>query len=273
MRIDSHQHFWNYTQKEYPWMPECIQSDHLPEDLELILEAGELDGCISVQARQTVEETEWLLGLAEKHNIIKKVIGWVPLCEDQGGEALERLASHEKLAGVRHVIQDEEEDDFIMRPDFNAGVAKTGRQNLIYEILIYGRHLKHAINFADIHPEQSLVLDHIAKPTIKSGEFDVDWAKNIHELAQRPNVTCKLSGMANEVRDPTWNAAVLRPYFETAIDAFGPSRLMFGSDWPVCLVRTSYARWLGTVEGMISGLSRDEQAAIMGGNAARIYGI
>jgi len=274
MNIDSHQHFWKYSAAEYPWMGEELamcRRDLLPLDLEPLLDAAGLDGSIAVQARQIPEETDFLLDLAAKHPRVLGVVGWIPLCSPEVGRYLEPYAAHPKVVGFRHVIQDEPDDDFILRPDFNAGIRELGRYPLCYDILIFGKHLPQTIRFVDQHPGIRMVLDHVAKPSIHPGAFDQAWAENIRALAKREHVTCKLSGMATEVCGGAWDEETLRPYFETVLEAFGPQRLMFGSDWPVCLMRTSHTRWVDTVRDWIAPLSATEQAAIMGGTAEKVY--
>lgn len=276
MNIDSHQHFWKYSAAEYPWMGEELamcRRDLLPLDLEPLLDAAGLDGSIAVQARQIPEETDFLLDLAAKHPRVLGVVGWIPLCSPEVGRYLEPYAAHPKVVGFRHVIQDEPDDDFILRPDFQAGIRELGRYPLCYDILIFEKHLPQTITFVDQHPQISLVLDHIAKPEIHANQFSTTWAKNIRQLAEREHVTCKLSGMVTEVRGGIWDAEMLRPYFDTVLEAFGPQRLMFGSDWPVCLMRSSHQQWVETVNSWIAPLSADEQSAIMGGTAARVYGL
>ena len=274
LRIDSHQHFWKYNAAEYPWMGEELamcRRDLLPVDLEPLLDAAGLDGSIAVQARQIVEETDFLLDLAAAHPRVLGVVGWVPLSDACVGKYLEQYAANKKTVGFRHVVQDEPDDNFILRPDFNAGVRELSRYPLCYDILIFEKHLPQSITFVDQHPNLSMVVDHIAKPSISAGEFRETWAKNITELAKREQVTCKISGMATEVRGGEWDADLLRPYFDTVLEAFGPQRLMFGSDWPVCLMRTSHTRWVEVVKSWIAELSADEQDAIMGGTAERVY--
>lgn len=274
MKIDSHQHFWNYSRESYPWMTEAheaIKRDFLPNDLEPILKRNQIDGCIAVQAQQTLEETKWLLKLAEENPFVKGVVGWFPFRDANVSDSLDRFATHQALVGARHVVHDEPDDDFILGKEFNRGIGELANYDLVYDILIFEKHLPQSIEFVDRHPHQQFVVDHIAKPRIDSRAFDESWRKNIVELAGRDNVACKLSGMATEVRDPEWNANLLEPYFQTALEAFGPERLLFGSDWPVCLLRTDYDRWFNTVKTAIGELSPPEQSAILGGNAERIY--
>ncbi|MFT5141812.1 MAG: L-fuconolactonase [Rhodothermales bacterium] len=274
MRIDSHQHFWAINDTDYVWMTDVhdvIRRDFLPKDLVPLLADSRIDGCVAVQARQMVAETAWLLRLSETYDQIRGVVGWVPLLESAGEPFLEEFAGHSKLVGVRHVVHDEPDDDFILRTDFGEGVRRMLNYGLVYDILIFEKHLPQTITFVDRHPEQAFVVDHIAKPRIRRDAFDAEWASGIRELAKRPHVTCKLSGMVTEVRDDAWDVATLRPYFETVLEAFGADRVMFGSDWPVCLLRAGHAAWVRAVEEMAIRLSADEQAALWGGTAQRMY--
>ena len=274
MKIDSHQHFWKYDPIDYPWIgPEHlpIKRDFFPSDLELILQNTGIEGCIAVQARQTPEETNWLLELAAKNTFIKGVVGWLPLCDPQINQTLERYANQPNLVGLRHIVHDEPDDQFILRADFNEGISQLASQNLVYDILIFEKHLPQTIEFVDRHPNLQFVVDHIAKPKIRPETFDEEWQTNLTKLARRENVSCKLSGMTTEVHSPVWDWQLLAPYFETAIEAFGPDRLLFGSDWPVCLLKTDYPTWIDIVAATLTQLSKDEQAAIWGQNAQRIY--
>jgi len=274
MRIDSHQHFWKYHPEDYPWMTDAhqaIRRDFLPEHLEPLLQSHEISGCIAVQAMQQLRETDFLLSLASENSFIKGVVGWVPFCDSAVEADIERYSNNTSLVGFRHIIQDERDDNFMLRSDFNAGIRLLKRYSLNYDLLIFERHLPQSIQFVDMHPELSVVLDHIAKPNIRQAAFDKKWANNIQELAKREQVSCKLSGLVTEVKDADWNIEILQPYFDTVLDAFGAHRLLFGSDWPVCLLRSEYNEWVSTVHTLISRLSPSEQLAIMGENAARIY--
>lgn len=274
MTIDSHQHFWKYNATEYGWMTDehrVIRRDFMPDDLKPILDEAGVDGTIAVQARQLIEETDFLLTLAEDHTSIKGVVGWLPLCDAGVGKYLEKYAGIEKLVGVRHLVHDEPDDNFILRKDFNEGVELLKNHNLTYDVLIFEKHLPQAIQFVDMHPNQPMVVDHIAKPQIRGDKFDHTWATHMREMAKREHVYCKLSGMVTEVRDENWDLDLLMPYFDVVLEAFGPHRLMFGSDWPVCLLRSGYVKWLSTVQSMIATLSKDEKENIMGGNALRFY--
>ncbi len=273
MRIDSHHHLWNYTAADYEWIDEqmgVLRRDYTPADLQQVMQSAGIDGTVVVQARQSLQETEWLLELANDHSLIRGVVGWVPLAADDVVADLERLSTASKLKGVRHVVQSEPDDRFLLRADFNNGIAQLERLGLVYDILIYAKQLPASIEFVDRFPNQTFVLDHIAKPTV-AASFDSTWSKHLTELAKRPNVSCKFSGVVTEVRAAEWSLDLLRPYWEVSWEAFGAERMMFGSDWPVCLLRSDYPRWLSTVEQLTSELSDTEQAAFWGDSARRIY--
>lgn len=272
MRIDAHHHFWRYTDAEFGWIGDemaVLRRDFLPEDLGSELLSSGMDGVVTVQARTSVEETEWLLNLCDQTDFMSGVVGWVPLQADDLSAYLDRFASHPGLKGVREVVQGMPKG-FMADARFNRGVGKLKAHGLVYDLLIVEKQLPEAIAFVDRHPEQPMVLDHIAKPLIKQGSLE-PWSSRIRKIAERPNVTCKLSGMVTEADFQLWNSARLKPFFEVVLDAFGPERLMFGSDWPVCLCACAYKRWAEIVDDWIKDLSPDEQAAIRGGTAARIY--
>jgi L-fuconolactonase len=273
MPIDAHHHLWKYSAEEYPWMRdgmEAIRRDFVVEDLEQVLHEAGIAGAITVQARQTLAETNWLLDLASASNLIRGVVGWVPLASSDLNRELETLAAHRKLKAVRHVVHDESDDFYILREDFNRGVAALKEFDLGYDILIFERHLPQTIKFVDRHPTQTFVLDHIGKPRIKNGYLE-PWRTALSELAHRENVYCKLSGMVTEGNWSSWAENDLLPYFEVVLDAFGPRRIMFGSDWPVVLVASPYRRWVDIVRRMISSLSDEEQDWIMGKTAVEAY--
>ena len=273
MKIDAHHHFWNYDPVEYGWIDEsmkAIRRDFTPEQLQEEIATAGVDGVVSVQARQSLAETEWLLRLAAKYDFIKGVVGWVELVSPKVGAELERFAANRKLKSVRHVVQAEPDEKFILRGDFNRGIRELKKLSLVYDILIFERQLPQAIQFVDAHPSQVFILDHLAKPRIKDGLFE-PWNKNLRELAKRPNIYCKVSGLVTEADYATWTDAQLQPYLNAALEAFGPRRLMFGSDWPVCLVTCGYARWHQLVTSWVAGLSPDERARVLGGTAAEAY--
>ncbi len=274
MRVDSHHHFWDYSAEEYGWINDqmaVLRRDFGPGDLQSEIDNAGVDAVVSVQARQTIAETEWLIGIAEQAEIVHGVVGWVPLADKHVAGELERLTHSSYLKSVRHVVQDEPDDDFILGADFGRGISLLQRYNLVYDILIFAKHLPNTIEFVDRHPQQPFVLDHIAKPTIRSAQFDDQWADNIRLLAQRQNVSCKFSGVATEVRDEEWSVETIRPYWDVALEAFGSRRLMYGSDWPVCLLRTGYSQWVQSVESLASELSDEEQIDFWGENAQRAY--
>ncbi len=272
MKLDAHQHFWSYDAAQYPWIPRgsALHRDWLPGDLAPLLAAAGLDGCIAVQARQTAEESRWLLELAEHHAIIKGVVGWVDLRAARVGEELAVLARHPRFVGVRHVVQDEPDDDFMLGADFLRGIGALRAHKLTYDILITPRQLPAAIALVKRFPEQPFVLDHIAKPAIKAGTLS-PWREQIRELAKAPNVLCKVSGMVTEADAKAWKPADFRPYLDVVFEAFGEDRLMYGSDWPVCLLAAEYAQVFALVRDYLAPLSAEAQAKVLGENAARFY--
>ena len=272
MKLDSHQHFWSYDAAQYPWIPQgsALHRDWLPGDLAPLLAAAGLDGCIAVQARQTAEESRWLLELAEHHAIIKGVVGWVDLRAANVDEELAALARHPRFVGVRHVVQDEPDDGFMLGAEFLRGIGALGGHKLTYDLLITARQLPAAIAVVKRFPEQPFVLDHIAKPPIKTGALS-PWREQIRELARAPNVLCKVSGMVTEADVKAWQPADIRPYLDVVFEAFGEDRLMYGSDWPVCLLAAEYAQVFALVRDYLAPLSAEAQVKVLGGNAARFY--
>ena len=275
MIIDSHHHFWQYGPEQYGWISESmgvLRRDFLPDELLREATAAGVEGVVSVQARQTLGETRWLLELASQHDFIRGVVGWAPLADPDVAGQLELLAAAEKLKAIRHVVQDEPDDDFILGEDFNRGVAELRRFGLRYDILIFERHLPQATKFVDRHPNQVFVLDHVAKPRVRDGEMS-PWRENLQELARRENVYCKLSGLVTEADWVRWSPSQLQPYVDVALEAFGPSRLMFGSDWPVCLLAAGYRDWVEIVTQMTSVLSPAEQRRVLGETAIEAYNL
>lgn len=273
MIIDSHHHFWNYDPVNFAWLDDdmaSIRRSFLPGDLQKTIAGTGVEGVVSVQARQMVEETDWLLKLAHENKFIKGVVGWVPLGSEEIYSLLEKYATNPWLKGVRHVVQDEPDPEFILGEKFNRGISLLKDFQLVYDILIFEHQLPNTIRFVDRHPGQLFVLDHIAKPKIKMNEIE-NWSKNIKELAKRKNVSCKISGMVTEADYKNWIPEELQPYFNMVLEAFGPSRLLFGSDWPVCLVATEYQAWLLLMQKVFAGLSSEEQNQIFYQNAVRIY--
>jgi L-fuconolactonase len=225
-----------------------------------------------VQARQSLAETRWLLGLAETHDLIKGVVGWVDLRSDQAAEQLDEFAAHPRFVGVRHVVQDEPDPRFLLGQAFVGGLRQLAPFGLAYDLLLYPPQLPAAVELAGLLPTQPFVLDHLAKPRVKTGEI-ADWRRDIESLARHQNVSCKVSGLVTEAAWQGWKPADFRPYLDVVLTAFGPERLMIGSDWPVCLVAASYAEVAGIARDFFSGLSPAEQAEIAGGTARRIYGL
>lgn len=272
--IDAHHHLWKYTDEDYGWIPpgSPIVRDFLVPDLEAAAKTACVEGTVVVQARQTVEESDWLLSLADSTELILGVVGWVPLVDPDVAGVLSRLAAHEKFKGVRHVLQGEA-DEYFTRDDFHRGLALLPDLDLRYDLLLFQRQLPAAIQLVDRQPDLGIVIDHIAKPEIRKGSVDPVWKAGMSELAKRDHILgVKVSGMVTEVLDPEIDEATLRAYFETTLELFGADRVMFGTDWPVCLLRIdSYQKWAETVRGCVSDLSDDEQAAILAANAARVY--
>ncbi|HEY1987203.1 MAG TPA: amidohydrolase family protein [Terracidiphilus sp.] len=275
MRIDAHQHFWQYNPVEYDWINDAmgvLKRDFLPPDLKPLLESLHFEGCIAVQARQNLEETQRLLELADRYSFIRGVVGWVDLCSPELPTQLVQVARHPRLVGVRHIVQAEPDDRFMLRPDFQRGIAQLAEFGLTYDVLVFPRQLPAAFRLVEAFPTQPFVLDHIAKPPIADGKIE-PWATGLRALATLPNVCCKLSGMVTEAQWKTWQPTDFRPYLDLVLDAFGPARLMIGSDWPVCLVSAAYQRTMGIVLDYIGELSPSEQAGILGENCARFYGV
>ena len=273
--IDAHHHLWRYTPEEYGWIDDdmrALRRDFLPADLAAAMSAAGIDGTVAVQARQTMEETRWLLDLAEGSDAIRGVVGWAPIAGEDFPGVMEEFDGRAKLKGLRHVIQSERDENYILREDFNSGIRTMLGSGLVYDILIYERHLSQTIDFVDEHPRQAFVLDHVAKPLIAAGTLE-PWAKRMRELGRRGNVWCKLSGMVTEADWKGWSAETLKPYLDAAVEAFGPARLMAGSDWPVCLVASGYAQWFEVLREYFAGFSEVERAWVFGGTAIEVYGL
>jgi L-fuconolactonase len=273
MRIDAHQHFWVYDPHEFDWIDHSMASlrrDFFPSELKPELDQAGFQGCVAVQARQTIEETRWLLELAAASPFILGVVGWVDLQSTQVRSQLQAFAENPKLVGVRHVVQGEPDDRFLLRPEFLRGIAALEEFDLAYDILIFTKHLPVAAEFVRQFPRQRFVLDHLAKPPIKSGSLH-PWTEGIRQLAAFPNVFCKLSGMATEADWQQWKSEDMTPYLDVAFECFGPQRLMIGSDWPVCTAAASYARAMGVVKDYMGSRPLQVQEAVLGGNAQRFW--
>ena len=275
MKLDSHQHFWRYEAAQYPWIPagSALQRDWLPADLAALHAPMGFGGSIAVQARQSLTESRWLLDLAEADPRIFGVVGWVDLQAQNVEEQLAPLAARPKFVGVRHVVQDEPDDHFMLRPNFLRGIGKLKQFDLTYDLLIYPKQLPAAIEVVRRFPEQPFVLDHIAKPLIREGKLS-PWKEQVYELASHPNVLCKISGMVTEANHDGWRPADFRPYLEVVLAAFGPARLMYGSDWPVCLLAASYQQVFELAVDHVVKVARWDAAAqvkFLGGNCGRFY--
>jgi L-fuconolactonase len=272
--IDAHHHFWLYSAAEYDWIDDSmaeLRRDFLPAHLVVKLAQAGIDGTVTVQARQTLEETHWLLELARSCKAIRGVVGWAPIAAPNFEAVLNALATDPKLVGLRHVVQAEPKG-FLDGADFNRGIRTLQKTGLAYDLLLIESQLEEAIRFVDEHPQQTFVLDHIAKPNIAAGEIE-PWRTGIRKLSKRSNVYCKLSGMVTEDTWSRWSIESLRPYLDTVVEAFGIDRLMAGSDWPVCLVATSYDRWWKTLRNYFADFNANERAAIFGATAIRIYNL
>jgi L-fuconolactonase len=273
--IDAHQHLWRYLPPGPAWMAdgmEGLRRDFLLDDLRAITAEAGVTGTIVVEAERTIDETAWLSQVAASDDLICGVVGWAPLTSPAVISSLERIAGLPKMKGIRHPLHDEPDDHFVLRDDFNRSIAALKRFDLRYDILIFERHLPQTIQFVDRHPDQIFILDHLAKPRIRDRMLS-PWRDNIRELARRSNMYCKLSGMVTEADWHTWSAESLSPYIETVLEAFTPKRIMFGSDWPVVSLASSYRRWIDTVRAAIAQLSTTERERILGGTVIDAYGL
>ena len=275
MRIDSHMHFWKYTAAEYGWIDDSmkvIRRDFLPADAKPEVEAAGFDAVVAVQARQTLEETRWLLELADQDPLVAGVVGWVDLQSPECRGQLEGFAQNKKLVGIRHIVQGEPDDRFLLKPEFGRGIALLEEFGLAYDILIYTRHLPVAVEFARKFPKQRFVLDHMAKPEIKAGKIK-DWERELRALAELPHVLCKASGLVTEADWKSWTPTQLERYLDVAFEAVGAARMMVGSDWPVSKVAGEYGKVMGVFKDYVGELSANEQEAVLGGNAARFWNL
>ena len=277
--IDSHQHFWKYDPVNYSWINDdmqVIRRDFLPGDLAVVLNENKVEGCIAVQADQTEEETDWLILLAAKNDFIQGIVGWVDLRSDKIEERLRHYLQFTKVKGFRHVLQGEE-PSFMLQKDFLNGISKLDEFGFAYDILIFPHHLDAALQLVEQFPQQRFVIDHVAKPYIKDGKIDdpiaIGWKAGMEKLAQHPYVYCKISGMVTEADWHNWTAEQLKPYLDVVVESFGIDRIMFGSDWPVCLVASSYSKWLQTIQNYFESFSKEDQEKVFSGNATRFYNL
>ena len=274
MRIDSHQHFWKYNPVRDAWITEemtVIRKDFLPGDLQPILSKNNIDGCVAVQAAQSEEETEFLLGLAYQNPFIKGVVGWINFRNPNFSEHLSWFSQFKLLKGFRHIVQSEPKG-FLLDKKFTKAIAELSNYSFTYDILIYPHQLEETLEFVRQFPNQKFVIDHMAKPYIKNGEME-DWKRDISLCAAFENVSCKISGLTTEANWASWRAEDFVPYLDVVLDQFGPKRLLYGSDWPVCQLAASYEAQLNLIENYIAALSDSEKAAIMGENANHFYNL
>lgn len=272
MKIDAHQHFWHFDPQRDAWITDemrVLQRDFLPEDLQALLRQHQFDGCIAVQADTSEKETKFLLNLADQHAFIKGVVGWLDLCSSTINERLEHFSKHEKLKGLRHIVQGEP-DGFMLQDDFQRGITALEKYNLPYDILIFPHQLEEAITLVETFPKQKFIVDHCAKPYIKDGKIEI-WQGHIERLSHFENVACKVSGLATEADWNTWSKTTIKPYLDVVFNAFGSRRTLFGSDWPVSLLAGNYATTIDLIEDYISKFSKIEQEQIMGVNAKEWY--
>lgn len=275
MTIDSHQHFWNYEPVKHEWIDDsmsAIRKDFLPEDLQKVYAVNNIDGCVAVQADQTLEETNFLIDLAANNSFIKGIVGWVDLRGNDIDSVLEKYSHFNKVKGFRHVVQGEPDHNFLLRPSFLNGISKLEEYNFTYDILVFPHQLGAVLEFARKFPNQKFVIDHIAKPYINDGFYD-GWATLMSELGKLDNVNCKLSGMVTEADFDSWTPKQIHPYMDLVLNAFGVDKVMYGSDWPVCLVAGNYTEIKDLVTNFIANLSVSEQESIMGNNAIKFYNL
>jgi L-fuconolactonase len=274
LKIDAHQHFWKFDPVRDSWISDemlAIRRDFLPADLQPIFQETGIDGCVSVQVEQSEEENEFLLDQAARHDFIKGVVGWVDLQHPDVEDRLARCRSFPKMKGFRHILQGERDRALMLKPAFKRGIGLLRKFGYTYDILIYPDQLGYASEFIAAFPDQPFIIDHIAKPHIKDRYITEEWKDAIRAVAAHGNAYCKISGMVTEADWKHWKPEHLKPYIDTVVEAFGMQRVLYGSDWPVCLVAASYRQVLGLVEDYFSSFSEDERAAFFGGNAINFY--
>jgi L-fuconolactonase len=275
MVIDSHQHFWKYEPVKHSWIDDdmsVIRRDFSPSDLAKVYQENGIDGCVAVQADQTLEETDFLIDLASINNFIKGIVGWVDLRAENIENVLEKYSTDKIVKGFRHVVQGEADHNFLLRPNFSRGISLLEKHNFTYDILVFPHQLGSVLEFVKKFPHQKFVIDHIAKPYIKDGYFE-GWATMMTAIGKHKNVSCKMSGMVTEADFNTWTPEQIHPYMDTVLEAFGSKRILFGSDWPVCLVAGNYSKIKKLTTDFISQLSQIEQNSIMGNNAIEFYNL
>ena len=275
MVIDSHQHFWKYEPVKHSWIDDdmsVIRRDFSPSDLAKVYQENSIDGCVAVQADQTLEETDFLIDLASINNFIKGIVGWVDLRAENIENVLEKYSTDKIVKGFRHVVQGEVDHNFLLRPNFSRGISLLEKHNFTYDILVFPHQLGSVLEFVKKFPHQKFVIDHIAKPYIKDGYFE-GWATMMTAIGKHENVSCKMSGMVTEADFNIWTPEQIHPYMDTVLEAFGSKRILFGSAWPVCLVAGNYSKIKKLTTDFISQLSKIEQNSIMGNNAIEFYNL
>ncbi|MGQ0739640.1 MAG: amidohydrolase family protein [Bacteroidota bacterium] len=272
MTIDSHVHFWKYNRQQDTWITDnmkILRQDYLPEHLIQSLKRNNVDGCVAVQAGQTGYETHFLAELAGTHPEIKAVVGWVDLQSETVSERLDYFSQYPIIKGWRHVVQNEP-DDFLLRENFQRGIRALAKYDCTYDVLIYHHQLKPALKFVSKFPQQKFIIDHCAKPDIRKKTID-EWGKLMKEMAKQPNVFCKISGLLTEAGWKTWSAKDFYPYLDIVFEAFGTSRLLFGSDWPVMLLSGIYVQWKSLLEKYMESFPEEDRQRVFGGNAVQFY--
>lgn len=274
-KVDAHQHFWNFDPVRDSWITNemsVIQKDFLPQDLKPLLQQNNIDACIAVQADSSEAETNFLIELANENDFIKGVVGWVDLLSGQVKERLENYKQFTKLKGFRYILQGQQDRAFMLNPAFINGIKALQDFNFTYDILIFPDQLQYTKNLIAMFPHQKFVIDHLAKPYIKNKKIE-EWEKDIKAIAEYKNVSCKISGLVTEADWKHWNKNDFTPYMDVVVNAFGTDRILFGSDWPVCLVAASYAEMLDIVKEYFSSFTKEEQQQIFGGNAINFYNL
>ena len=275
LRIDSHQHFWNYDPEKFDWITEemsLIKKDFLPPDLKPVLQQNNFDGCVTIQVQQSEEENDYLLSTTKDHDFIKGIVGWTDLQSKKIEERLTYLKSFKKLKGFRHILQGEKKRDLMLSPEFRNGISFLNKYDFSYDILIFPDQLVFARELVKQFPDQRFVIDHLAKPYIKDGKIE-EWEKDIKAISSFENVYCKISGMVTEADWKNWKPRDFSPYLDAVVKSFGTNRIMYGSDWPVCLVAASYQQQLNIVTEYFSSFSKSDQEAVFGGNAIKFYNL
>jgi L-fuconolactonase len=273
--IDSHQHFWKYNSKDFDWITDdmsVIRKDFLPEELRSIYQTNNVEGCVAVQVNQTEDENKFFLDFADQFDFIRGIVGWIDFMVEDVEDRLYHWQQYKKIKGYRHILQGEKDRALMLKPSFKNGIGALRKFDLTYDILIYPDQLQYALDLVKFFPDQKFVIDHLAKPYIKSGEID-QWKKDIKQFKQHENVYCKISGMVTEANWKNYTGATFKPYLDVVTETFGTKRMMFGSDWPVCLVAAFYEKVLGITQNYFSSFSVNEKNNIFYKNAIAFYNL